>query len=97
MPISARPILVKLAPWLPKSVKSSAFEILDWSMRNFTSARVAERPVFLLGNHKSGTTAIAGLLGRLSGLPVSMGVKRELYRPMFPQVRAGEMPLKEFI
>ena len=48
-------------------------------------------PLIVLGNQRSGTTAIAALLGRISGRPVMLDVER------IHRVHAGELTLAEFV
>ena len=61
------------------------------------SVTVNPRPIFILGNQKSGTTAIAALLGALADLPVTLDLRREYPRPHYLRVRAGTMSFMEFI
>ncbi len=97
MPFSARPVLIKLAPLVPAFVKLAGYELIDFGQRTFSSVRVTERPIIVLGNHKGGTTVIAALLGRLSALPVSFGLKRQINRPQFDQVNSGQLPMEDFV
>lgn len=60
-------------------------------------ASVHPRPVFVLGNQKSGTSAIAALLGRACGLSVSIDMLMETDRPLFPRVHAGELSFAEYV
>lgn len=61
------------------------------------TCRVNPRPVLVLGNQKSGTTAIAALLGELTGLSTTLDLRRELTEPTFPRVRRGELTFDQFI
>ena len=54
-------------------------------------------PIFVLGNQKSGTTAMAALLGRACGLSVSLDMLMEVSRPIFQRVPSGELPFSEYI
>lgn len=58
---------------------------------------VHPRPIFILGNQKSGTSPIAGLLAKLTGLKLTMDIRREIEHPGIELVRRGEMPLSEFV
>ena len=60
-------------------------------------ARVHPRPVFVLGNQKSGTSAIAALLGRACGLSVSIDMLLEIERPHFQQVHAGTLSFERYV
>ncbi|MCF8096170.1 MAG: sulfotransferase [Desulfobacteraceae bacterium] len=41
-------------------------------------AKVEREPIFILGNHKSGTTAIAALLSQAANLPVTLDLTRAI-------------------
>jgi len=60
-------------------------------------ARVEPRPILVLGNPKSGTTAIAGLLSEMTGLSVTLDLVREVKRPTYQHVRAGRMSIDAFV
>jgi hypothetical protein len=60
-------------------------------------AEIHPSPIFILGNQKSGTSAIAGLLSRLTGLALTMDIKREVEHPEIERVRRGELSLSRFI
>jgi len=62
---SLRPWLSKLAPLVPRFVKRAGYELVDLSQRSFSHVQVQPRPIFVLGNHKAGATAIAALLARI--------------------------------
>jgi hypothetical protein len=61
------------------------------------AARVHPRPIFVLGNQKSGTSAIAGLLARGCGLSVSLDMLQETYFPTFHRVPAGEQSFERYV
>jgi hypothetical protein len=60
-------------------------------------SRVHPNPILVLGNQKSGTTAIAALLAECAGLSVTLDLREEIRAPLLPRVRRGEMPFSEFI
>lgn len=60
-------------------------------------ASVHPRPIFVLGNQKSGTSAVAALLGRACGLSVSIDMLLEIERPHFQQVHAGTLSFEQYI
>jgi hypothetical protein len=60
------------------------------------TARVHPKPVFILGNQKSGTSAIAGLLSEATGLPVTLDFMAEIEVPLYPQVLRGELTFRDF-
>jgi len=58
---------------------------------------VHPNPIFILGNQKSGTSPVAGLLAKLTGLHLTMDIRREIEHAGIERVRRGELPLSEFI
>ncbi|MCH2161204.1 MAG: sulfotransferase [Phycisphaerales bacterium] len=60
-------------------------------------AVVAEDPAFVLGTQKSGTSAIAALLGLRCGLETTLDLRRELRRPSVHEVRSGRRPFDAFV
>ncbi len=78
-------------------------QLVPKPIRNFVkgikiiTARVNSRPIFVLGNQKSGTTAISELLGEMVGLSVSRDLRKELGNPSFHLVHKGDLSLSEFI
>jgi hypothetical protein len=62
-------------------------------------ARLApeEEPIFVLGNQKSGTSAIAGLLGVATDLPCTIDFFREIRLPYAPFIAEGRGNLDDLI
>ncbi len=58
---------------------------------------VHEKPVVLLGNQKSGTTAVAALLAALTGETAALDLMREAYSPRLAAVKAGEISFSQLI
>jgi hypothetical protein len=54
-------------------------------------------PVFVLGTQKSGTTAVAALLGLAAGQPVSLDLVRDLRRPTAMLVVQGRLGFGRFV
>jgi hypothetical protein len=61
------------------------------------TCRVNPNPILVLGNQKSGTTAIAALLGELAKSSVTLDLTREIAEPTYPRLRKGELTLEQFI
>jgi hypothetical protein len=59
--------------------------------------RVNRRPVFVLGNQKSGTTAIASLLGMCTGLSVSIDLRREVGKQYFLRIVHHGVPFRKLV
>ncbi len=60
-------------------------------------ARPHPHPIFVLGNQKSGTTAIAALLARASGLSSTLDLQRENLKPGYHLVGQDELSLEKFV
>jgi hypothetical protein len=60
-------------------------------------ARPHPAPVIVLGNQKSGTTAIAALLGAMTGRSVTLDLKKEMTNPVIDRIRTGELSMAEFV
>jgi hypothetical protein len=59
--------------------------------------RVNPRPVLILGNQKSGTTAIAALLGQLTRRSVTLDLAREVHDPTYDRLHRKELTFEDFI
>src|ERR1700693_67395 len=72
---------------------------LDQTRRTLLAplVRVHARPVIVLGNHKAGTSAIAGLLGALAGVPVALELRKELKRDRYRAIHEGRVPFSKLI
>lgn len=92
----------KLRQLLPKSIKQIKKEVKSLKTRveiNLKSihVQITSKPIFILGNQKSGTTAISELLANMVDLSISRDLRKEIKTPNFHLVRKGDMSLKEFI
>lgn len=56
-----------------------------------------DAPIIVLGNQKAGTSAIAALLGRASGLSTTIDLRNEISRPTFHRLRDGGLDFEEFV
>jgi hypothetical protein len=61
------------------------------------TCRLHPRPILMLGNQKSGTTAIAALLAALTDSAVTLDLVREIDEPTYPRLRKRELTLAQFI
>lgn len=91
--------LKKAVPKPLKILKYKAWEIAEgfkteWDTIN---ARVNPSPIIVLGNQKSGTSAIAALLSEMTGLSVSIDLRKEVDRPTYQKVKRGELSFAEFV
>jgi hypothetical protein len=57
---------------------------------------VTRNPIIVLGNQKSGTSAIAGLLGEATGLPTTIDL-RGLYGDNLSRLYSGELSFPQFV
>ena len=60
-------------------------------------AEVNPRPIFVLGNQKSGTTVIAALLAKMAGLSVALDLRKEVHRPIILNVKKGDVSFESFV
>lgn len=60
-------------------------------------AKVHPNPLFVLGNQKSGTTAIAAMLAEAAGRSVSLDLRREIREPTIPLVLGGDLSIEDFV
>lgn len=82
-----------------KSLKYKTWELstrlkTEWDTIN---ARISPNPVIVLGNQKSGTSAIAALLSEMTGLSVSIDLRKEVDSPTYQKVKKGELSFAEFV
>lgn len=61
------------------------------------NAQVNLKPILVLGNQKSGTSAIAALLGEITGLSVTIDLIKEVYLPTYHRVLQGKLGFSEFV
>jgi hypothetical protein len=60
-------------------------------------ARPHPNPVFVLGNQKSGTSAIAALLGMMTGSSTAVDLRREIGKQTYPRIVRGELPFEALV
>jgi hypothetical protein len=53
--------------------------------------------IYILGNQKSGTSAIAGLLGRMAALTTTIDLYREVLKPTYHKVLWGQLAFDAFV
>jgi hypothetical protein len=69
---------------------------LGWRVHGVI-ARPDPMPVFVLGNQKSGTSAIAALLGLATGLSTAVDLRREMERQTWLRLRRGDLSFGRFV
>jgi len=87
----------KLKKVIPTPIKR--WVKIAWDEFQTSMVEINSSPIFVLGNQRSGTSAIAVLLAELTGLSVSKDLTRE-YRannPTYARVRRGELSFSDFI
>ena len=60
-------------------------------------SRANPSPLFVLGNQKSGTTAIAALLAEATGRSVTLDLAREVWKPSFQRIPSGDLSFADFV
>jgi hypothetical protein len=90
--VNARGLARRLPPPLESAGRAAwrGLREVGWSARG-AFARPHPSPVFVLGNQKSGTSAIAALLGLSTGLSTAVDLRREMQRQTWLRVRRGEL------
>ena len=91
--------LKKLAP---KPIKNLVYRYregfakakINWET---ITSRINQSPIIVLGNQKSGTSAIAALLAEMSGLSVTLDLRKEIENPTYDRVKTGELSFAEFV
>lgn len=61
------------------------------------AAKIHPAPIIVLGNQKSGTTAIAALLAEATGLSVTLDLRKEMTDPVADKVKTGELPIEALV
>lgn len=61
------------------------------------TVNVHPAPIIMLGNQKSGTTAIAALLSEMTGVPATLDLKKEMIEPVIDRVKTGGLTMAEFV
>ncbi len=61
------------------------------------NAQVNPNPILILGNQKSGTSAVAALLAEMTGLSVSIDLSKEIKTPTYHRVLQDNLPFSKFI
>ncbi len=54
-------------------------------------------PIFLLGNQRSGTSAITRLLAEMTGRSATIDLRPEFHAPCYPAVHRGELPFSHLL
>lgn len=61
------------------------------------NVQINPNPILLLGNQKSGTSAIAALLAEMTGLSATVDLRKEVKTPTYHRVVQGKLPFSKFI
>lgn len=77
-----------------KSREGSAQAKVEWAT---ITSRINRSPIVILGNQKSGTSVIAALLGEMTGLSVTIDLRKEIEKPTYNQVKSGELSFDQFV
>lgn len=92
----------KLNQLIPKPLKSQYYKLRE--LKNSIvfelqtrAAKINSQPILVLGNQKSGTSAIAALLAEMTGLSVTIDLKKEIPHPTYDKIIKGELTFSEFV
>lgn len=78
-----------------KNLKSLNTSASTW-IKKVTSHPYKE-PIFILGNQKAGTSAIASLLAKMTDCSATIDLRKEIKNPTFQLVKKGDLSFDEFI
>jgi hypothetical protein len=67
-----------------------------WFLKN-TFSRPQESPIFVLGNQKSGTSAVAALLAKATGLGVTIDLGMQVVCPLYDHLEQGDISFDHFV
>ncbi len=86
----------------PKPIKQLVYKYREVSAQakvewETITSRINRNPIIVLGNQKSGTSAIAALLSEMTGLSVSIDLRKEVDSPTYHQVKKGDLSFAEFV
>jgi hypothetical protein len=73
-----------------------ATEILATRLRQM-GTHVHPQPILIMGNPKSGTSAIVALLSEMTGTPATIDLRLEMWSPTIDRVKAGTLPFAQFV
>ena len=93
-----------LGKLVPRAIKPHLVRALDLCRQlkiqlNSIGVGINRKPIFVLGNQKSGTSAIAALLGYATGLSVTIDLKMEYLSTgrIYLMMRSGSVDFETFI
>lgn len=66
------------------------------SLLNMVKRNINTRPVIILGNQKTGTSAVASLVGRAANATVTIDI-RGICEPVFSNILAGRISYEDFV
>ncbi len=89
--------LQKIANFVPRPVKRLLYRVQDGCVRLARDVQVNPRAIFVLGNHKAGTTAIASLLAKISGASIAVELRRQIQDPRYARVLNNELSFRDFV
>lgn len=69
---------------------------LEWLLKNLIT-RPAIKPIVILGNQKSGTSAVAALLAKATGQTASIDLKMQVVCPLYDRLESGNLSFTRFV
>ena len=91
--------LKKRVPLPIKHLVYKSRDFLGWVKLEFETitATINPNPIIILGNQKSGTSAIASLLGEMTGKSFHIDMMKANNRNIYKSVKSGEISFKKFL
>ncbi|MCK5211322.1 sulfotransferase, partial [Candidatus Parcubacteria bacterium] len=89
--------LNKWSKSIPSAIKRALTRL--WLAQIYFRPRLGacKKPIFILGNQKSGTTVIASLLARATGRSLAIDLRQEILSPSFEKLKSKQLSMDEFI
>ena len=92
----------KLNQLIPKPLKSPYYKLREFKNSivfelQTRTAKINPQPILVLGNQKSGTSAIAALLAEMTDLSVTIDLRKEIPNPTYDKIIKGELTFSEFV
>jgi len=81
----------------PRPIKNFLYAIWGFYTNKIYNSSINNSPIFILGNQRSGTTAIAILLAELANISIAPELKQQIRKPMYKDMYSGELSFEKFV
>lgn len=87
----------KVVPYIPNPIKISLYKLFLFSANTLHKQNINDNPIFILGNHKAGTTAISMLISQGANLSITGGLKKERIEPIYRDIYNNKVPFETIL